>query len=127
MCDLGAVGVSLIFGLVRGTGAFAAVLPTFVLGSRIQLTQRYRDKGTSFSATSSLRLETMVDDVLTRASVLNVGLGVGGGTIVSGSCAHPSHSWMSCLLTSSLSLGILVCFVVQPSVCEACRFLNSSF
>ncbi len=21
----------------------------------------------------------------------------------------------------------LVCFVVQPSVCEACRFLNSSF
>jgi hypothetical protein len=38
------------------------------------------------------------------------------------------------LLTSSLSSGIseleivfLVCFVVQPSVCEACRFHNSSF
>ena len=23
--------------------------------------------------------------------------------------------------------SVLVCFVVQPSVCEACRFINSSF
>jgi hypothetical protein len=30
VCDLGAVGASSIFGLVRGAGAFAAVLPTFV-------------------------------------------------------------------------------------------------
>ena len=28
VCDLGVVGASLIFGLVRGAGAFAAVLPT---------------------------------------------------------------------------------------------------
>jgi hypothetical protein len=43
VCDLGAVGASLIFGLVRGAGAFAVVLPTFVLVSRMQFTQRYRD------------------------------------------------------------------------------------
>ena len=37
---LGEVGASLTFGVVRGAGAFAAVLPTFVLVSRIQLAQR---------------------------------------------------------------------------------------
>jgi hypothetical protein len=37
VCDLGAVGTSSIFGLVRGTGDFTAMLPTFVLVSRIQL------------------------------------------------------------------------------------------
>ena len=30
VCDLGAVDASSIFGLVRGTGSFAAVLPTLV-------------------------------------------------------------------------------------------------
>jgi hypothetical protein len=39
---LGAVGASLVFGLVRGAGAFAAVLPSVVLVSRIHLTERYR-------------------------------------------------------------------------------------
>ena len=40
VCDLGVVGVSVIFGLVRGSGVFAEVLPTFVLFSRIHLAQR---------------------------------------------------------------------------------------
>ena len=35
VCGLGVVGVSSIFGLVRGAGAFAAMLPTFVLVSRM--------------------------------------------------------------------------------------------
>ncbi len=50
---LGAVGASSIFGLVRGTGAFAPVLPTFVLVSRIQFASRYRGIATSFSTSSS--------------------------------------------------------------------------
>jgi hypothetical protein len=37
VCDLGVVGVSLIFGLIRGAGAFAPVLPTFVLLPRMHL------------------------------------------------------------------------------------------
>ena len=47
-----------------------------------------------------------VGGALVRASAFRFGLGVSGATIVSGSCARPSHLWMSCLLTSSLSLGI---------------------
>ena len=115
VCGLGAVGASLAFGLVRGAGAFAAVLPTFDLVSRIQFSQRYRDNVTSFSATSSSRREAMVGDALARASAFRVGLGVGGAAVASGSRARPSHSWMSCLLTSSLSLGIssLFCRATQ--------------
>ena len=105
MCDLGAVGVSSIFGLVRGTGAFVEVLPTFVLVSRIQLAQRYRGNATCFSVAPSLRLEAMVGGALARASAFRVGLGVSGAAIVSGSCACPSHLWMSRVLTSSSSLG----------------------
>jgi hypothetical protein len=41
--DLGVVGVSSIFGLVRGSGSFVVVLPTFVLVSRIHLGQQYSE------------------------------------------------------------------------------------
>ena len=58
VCDLGAVGPSLAFGLVCGAGAFAAVLPSFVL--------------VSFSATSSFQRETMVGGALARASAFRV-------------------------------------------------------
>ena len=112
---MGAVGASSIFGLIRGAGAFAAVLPTFVLVSRMQLAQQYRGNGHFLSAASSSRHEAMVGGALARASALRVGLGVSGATIVSGSCARPSHSWISRLLTSSLSLGIssLFCRATQ--------------
>ena len=40
VCDLGVVDDSLIFGLVCGSGSFTPVLPTFVLVSRMQFTQR---------------------------------------------------------------------------------------
>ena len=114
VCGLGAVGASLVFGLIRGAGAFPAVLPTFVLVSRLQLAQRYRGFGHFLSAASSSRLQTMVGGALVRASAFRFGLGVSGATIVSGSCAHPSHSWMSCLLTSSLSLGVSSLFCRAP-------------
>ncbi len=61
------MGASSLFGLVRGAGAFAAVLPTFVLVSRIQLAQRYRGNATSFSAASSSRREAMVGGALAKA------------------------------------------------------------
>jgi hypothetical protein len=82
----------LIFGLVRGTGTFTVVLPTFVLVSRIHLVQRYRDNVTSFSTTSSSRRETMVGGSLVRSLSFRVGMGVGGPDVVSGSYTHPSHS-----------------------------------
>ncbi len=57
----------------------------------------------------------MVGGALVRTSVFRVGLGVSGATIVSGSCVRPSHSRISRLLTSSLSLGVssLFCRATQ--------------
>jgi hypothetical protein len=78
VCDLGAVGASSIFGLVRGSGAFAVVLPTLVLVSRFQLAQRYRDFGHFLSAASPSRLKTMVGGALVKASAFRFGLGVSG-------------------------------------------------
>ncbi len=95
VCDLGVVGASSIFGWVRGTGAFDVVLPTFVLVSRIHLEQQYRDNDHFLNAASSSRHKTMVGGALAKSSTLRVGLGVSGATIVPGSCAHPSYSWIS--------------------------------
>ncbi len=83
---------SLAFGLVRGAGAFAAVLPSFVLVSRIPFARRYRVNATSFSGASCSRREAMVGGALSRVSAFRVGLGVGGAVIVPGLRACPSHS-----------------------------------
>ncbi len=109
------MGASSIFGWVRGAGAFAAVLPTFVLVSSMYLAQQYRGNDHFLSEASTSRHQTMVGGALARASALRVGLGVGGATIVPGSCARPSHSWIFRLLTSSLSLSIssLFCRTTQ--------------
>jgi hypothetical protein len=121
---LGAVGASLIFGLIRGSGTFNVSFPTFVLVSRMQLAQQYRGNGHFLRASSSSKHESMVDVALARDSLLRVGLGVSGTTIVSGSYARPSYSWISRLLTSSLSLGIssffLSCYPVYV------RYVDSS-
>ena len=109
---------ALIFGLVRGSGAFDTVVPTFVLVSRMKFAQRYRVNDTSFSAASSSRLEAMVGGALVRPSAFGVGLGVSGATIVSGSCARPSYSRISHLLTSSLSLGVSSLF------CRATQYMR---
>ncbi len=105
VCVLGAVGDSLVFGLVRGAGFFTPVFPSFVLVSNMLFAQHNRGFGTSFRAATSFRRETMVGGALERASVFRVGLGVRGTVIVSGSCACPSHLWMSRVLTSSSSSG----------------------
>jgi hypothetical protein len=115
VCGLGVVDTSLVFGLVRGTGAFAAVLPSFALFSRMPFAQHNHGFGNFFSATYSSRREVMVGGTLVRGSTFRVGLGVSGATIVSGSCACPSYLWISSVLTSSSSLGIssLFCRATQ--------------
>ncbi len=106
VCGLGAVVSSLVFGLVRGTGSFATVLPSFTLVSGMPFAEHNRGFGHFFSAASSSRREAMVGVALARVLAFRVGLGVSGSTIVSGSCACPSHLWISRVLTSSSSLGI---------------------
>ncbi len=73
VCGLGAVVASLVFGLVRGSGSFAAVLPSFALVSRMPFAQHNHGFGHFFSATYSSRRESMVDGALTRASDFRVG------------------------------------------------------
>ena len=92
MCGLGAVGASSIFGLVRRSGSFTTVLPTFVLVSRMQLAPQDRDNDHFLNTTSSSRRKQMVTGALTRGSVVRVGLGVGGTVVTSGSRDRPSHS-----------------------------------
>ncbi len=84
---LGAVRASLVFGLVRGAGTFAVVLPSFALVSRMPFAQYNHGFGHFFSATSSSRREALVGGALARASAFRVGLGVSGVTIF----RHRSH------------------------------------
>ena len=90
VCGLGVVSNSLAFGLVRGTGAFAVVLPSFPLVSRMPFAHDNRGFGHFSSAVSSSRRETMVGGVMTRTLLLHVGLGVGGAVVASGSGALPA-------------------------------------
>jgi hypothetical protein len=57
----------------------------------------------------------MLCDVVDISTPFVRPLGYGGATIVSGSCARPSHSQISHLLTSCLLIGIssLFCRVTQ--------------
>ena len=116
VCDLGALGASSIFGLVRMAGAFTGRLLTFASVSGIQLAQHNCSNKCYFvSAAFPSRLEALVGDTLARVSALRFGLGVGGTTIASGSRARTSHSWTSRLLNSPFSLGVssLFCRATQ--------------
>ena len=92
MCDLGVVGVPLIFGLARGSGVFAGGLLTCALVSGFQLAQHNCGKCHFFITVFPSQLEVMVDGALTRTSSSHVGLGDGGTTIASGSRVRTSHS-----------------------------------
>ena len=97
VCGLGVVSTSLAFGLVRGAGAFAAVLPSFALVSRMPFAQHNRGFGHFFSAASSSRREAMVGGALARALAFRVGLGVSGATIVSVLLfAHRTCGFLAC-------------------------------
>jgi hypothetical protein len=76
VCGLGAVGVSLVLGSVRGSGAFAAVLPSFVLVSEMPFAQHNCAFATSFSTVFFSGIEAMVGGALVRVSAFRVGLGV---------------------------------------------------
>jgi hypothetical protein len=53
VCGLGVVITSLTFGLVRGTGSFATVFPSFPLVSKMSFAQHNRAFGHFFRTTSS--------------------------------------------------------------------------
>ena len=84
----------MIFGLVCREGTCTGELLTFALVSGLHLAEHNRGiKCHFFSAAFPSQLGVMVDGVLTRASTLNVGLGVNRVLITSGSRTPPSHSY----------------------------------
>ena len=54
------------------------------------------------------KLKAKVGSTLAKAAALRVNLNIDGAPITSRSDSHPSHSQVSRLLTSSLSLGVPV-------------------
>ena len=59
-------------------------------------------------AAFSSMLKSRVSSILAKVAVLRINLNLDGSSIASKSHTHPSHSQTSCLLTSSLSLGVPV-------------------
>ncbi len=62
----------------------------------------------------SFMLKSRVENILTKVADLGINLNLDGTPITSKSHTHPSHSQTSCLLTSSLSLGVPV---PRPTQC----------
>jgi hypothetical protein len=60
------------------------------------------------------QLKSRVDLALAKAAALRINLNLDGAPITSKSHTHPSHPQTSCLLTSSLSLGVPV---PRPTQC----------
>ncbi len=87
----------MVFGLVRGAGAFATVLPSFSLVSRMPFAQHNHGFDHFFSATFSSRRETMVVGVLVRASAFRVDLGVSGlPSCLDRAFAHHTCGFLAC-------------------------------
>jgi hypothetical protein len=59
-------------------------------------------------ATFSSHLKSKVDNILAKVEARRIVLNIDGTPIASRSHTHPSHTQNSCLLTSSLSLGVPV-------------------
>ena len=95
MCGLSAVGASLVFGLVRGAGAFAAVLPSFVLVSKMPFAQHSRGFATSFSTASSSRFEVMVGGAL-EPTFVSAWVSVGLPSCLDRALVHRTCGFLVC-------------------------------
>jgi hypothetical protein len=65
-------------------------------------------------STFSSMFKSRVSNILVKVVALGINLNLDGAPIVSKSHTDPSHSQTSCLLTSSLSLGVPV---PRPTQC----------
>jgi hypothetical protein len=80
----------------------------FFAASGIQLAQSTSDQFHYRRAAFSSQLKSKVGNILAKAAALRINLNIDGAPIASRSHTHPSHSQTSCLLTSSVSLGVPV-------------------
>jgi hypothetical protein len=81
----------------------------FFAASGVQLAQHDRGLFHFRRAAFSSQLKAQVGSTLAKAAaLLRLNLNIDGAPITSRTHTHPSHSQTSCLLTSSLSLGVPV-------------------
>jgi hypothetical protein len=85
----------------------------FFATSGVQLAQstsgQFHFKCSEFSS----QFKSKVGNILAKSSALRITLNIDGAPVASRSHTHPSHSQTSCLLTSSMSLGVTVPLVTQ--------------
>ncbi len=86
----------------------------FFAASGVQLAQTDRGFFHFLRAAFSGLLKSKCGNILAKASALRVNLNLDGAPIASNSHTHPSHSQISRLLTSALSLGVPV---PRPTQC----------
>ena len=87
----------------------------FFAASGVQLAQTHPGGQFTFRRAAFLtQLQSKVGLALVKAAVLRININIDGAPIGSKSHTHPSHSQTSCLLTSSLSLGVPV---PRPTQC----------
>ncbi len=88
----------------------------FFAASGVQLVQTNPGGQFTFRRAAFLtHLHNKVGLVLPKAVALRININLDGSPIASKSHTHPSHPQTSCLLTSSLSLGVPV---PRPTQCE---------
>ncbi len=83
-------------------------LTTFVAASGVQLPQHDRGQFHFRRAAFASQIKSRVGLDLVKVSALRINLNIDGAPITTRTHTHPSHSQTSCLLTSSLSLGVPV-------------------
>jgi len=86
----------------------------FFAASGVMSAQTHRGFFHFLRAAFSSMLKSRVSHVLAKSAALRMNLDLDGAPIASKSHTHPSHSQTSCLLTSSLSLGVPV---PRPTQC----------
>jgi hypothetical protein len=85
----------------------------FFAASGLQLAQNDRGQFHFRRVVFSLHLKERVGNILGKSTVLRITLKLDGAPIVSHTHTHPSHSQISRLFTSSLSLGVSVPHATQ--------------
>jgi hypothetical protein len=80
----------------------------FFAASGVQLAQTRRVMFHFHRAAFSVQIKAKVGSTLAKAATLRINLNIDGAPITSRTHTHPSHSQISRLLTSSLSLGVPV-------------------
>jgi hypothetical protein len=83
-------------------------LTVFFAASGAQLAHSTSGQFHYLRAAFSSQVKSKIGNILAKTAALRITLNIDGAPLASRSHTHPSHSQTSCLLASSLSLGVYV-------------------